>query len=75
MASKTAVRNYSLVITETATREVRETLINQLEDTNNAHRKISVYMIEKGYYHPQDTKKQLEVDLRTTETAMSIAND
>jgi similar to spore coat protein len=75
MASKTAVRNYSLAITETATPEIRETLTNQLEDAIDTHRKISVYMIEKGYYHPLDTKKQLEVDLRIAETAMSIAND
>jgi len=75
MASKTAVRNYSFAITETANQEIRQTLMDQLEDAIDAHWKISKYMIEKGYYHPKDTKKQLEVDLRTAKTAMSIANN
>jgi similar to spore coat protein len=75
MASKTAVRNYSLAITETATPEIRQTLINHLEDAIDTHRKLSKYMMEKGFYHPQDTQKQLEVDLRAAETAMSLSND
>lgn len=75
MASKTAVRNYSFAITETATPEIRQTLMDQLEDAIDIHRKISKYMMEKGYYHPQDTQKQLEVDLRTAKTAMSLSND
>lgn len=29
------------------------------------------YMINKGYYNPHDTSKQLEVDMKTAETVLS----
>ncbi|MBM7605048.1 hypothetical protein JOC75_003052 [Metabacillus crassostreae] len=59
MTAKPEIKNYSLAITEAATKEVRNTLKLHLDDEIEFHEQISSYMIEKGYYNPHDTKKQL----------------
>lgn len=75
MASKTAIKNYSLAITETATSEVRMTLVQHLDDVIELHRRVSMFMIDKGYYFPYDTEKQLQVDLSIADKALSLAKD
>ncbi|GAE24390.1 spore coat protein [Halalkalibacter wakoensis JCM 9140] len=75
VASKAEIKNYALAITETATLDVRQTLTNQLEEVISFHEQISTYMIENGYYHPHDTKKQLQVDLDAAETAIQLSTD
>jgi len=73
MASKTAIKNYALAITETATSEVRITLVQHLDDAIELHRRISMFMIDKGYYFPNDTEKQLQIDLSIADKALSLA--
>jgi similar to spore coat protein len=75
MSAKSAVKNYALAITETATPEVRHTLIQHLEEAVEGHKQISTYMINKGYYHPNDTSKQLQLDMNTAKTALNVAKD
>ncbi len=75
IAAKSAIKNYSLAITETATSEVRLTLIKQLEDAIEFHKTISSFMIDKGYYNPYDTNKQLQVDMNFVDQAIKLAND
>lgn len=72
MAAKAGVRNYAAALSETVTPEVREVLKGQLFDAIQAHESISSYMIDKGYYHVYDPKKQLIVDLDTIEAVMNL---
>ncbi|UOR11087.1 spore coat protein [Halobacillus amylolyticus] len=72
LAVKSEIKSYSLAITETATKEVRDTLTQQLEEVIAFHEQISAYMIENGFYHPHDTSKQLQVDMKTADTALSM---
>ncbi|WNF35117.1 spore coat protein [Bacillaceae bacterium IKA-2] len=72
LAAKSAIKNYSLAITETASKDVRETLIEHLEAEIKFHQKISIYMINQGYYFPYDTDKQLQVDIKTVESALNL---
>jgi len=70
MSAKTAVRNYAYAITEAATPEVRNTLRSQLNDAIQIHEQISRYMIEKGYYHPNNVQEQLRIDMQAAQQVL-----
>ncbi|WP_053220085.1 spore coat protein [Virgibacillus senegalensis] len=74
ITAKSAVRNLTFALTETASPEVRDTLRTQLNYAIEAHEKISQYMIDKGYYHPSDLEEQLEVDRKASKAALKIAD-
>lgn len=72
MSAKSAVRNYSIALTETTSQEVRAVLRKQLGDAITAHEAISNYMMKKGYYNAYDLQEQYKVDMETTETALNL---
>jgi similar to spore coat protein len=72
IATKSGIKNLAMALTETSTKEVRETLKQYLNDAIDTHEQISNYMISKGYYHPDNLSKQLEMDLTATQTALNI---
>ncbi|MFL6561546.1 MAG: spore coat protein [Bacillus sp. (in: firmicutes)] len=72
LATKTGIKNLALAITETSTKEVRNTLTQYLTDAIKTHEQISNYMISKGYYHPDNLSKQLELDLTAAQTALNL---
>jgi similar to spore coat protein len=72
IAAKSAVRNYSIALTETTSQEVRTILRKQLNDAITSHETISNYMIKKGYYNAYNLQEQYKVDMQTTETALSL---
>ena len=72
IATKSGIKNLALAITETSTKEIRDTLKQYLNDAIDTHEKISNYMISKGYYLPDDLSKQLEMDLTASQTAMNL---
>jgi len=74
MSAKTAVRNYAYAITEAATPEVRNTLRSQLNDAIQIHEQISRYMIEKGYYHPNNVQEQLRIDMQAAQQVLQANN-
>ena len=73
LATKTAVINYSIAITEAYNPEVRFVLKNQLKDAIVTHEVMSNYMIKKGYYHAYDLKEQFKVDMKVTDTTLKLA--
>lgn len=73
ISTKSAVRNLTFALTESVTPEVREALRTQLQYSIEAHEKISQYMMEKEYYHPDDLDKQLKVELKTSKAALKLA--
>ena len=72
LAAKTGVKNLALAITETSTPEVRVTLKQYLNDAIETHEQISKYMIDKGYYHPNNLSEQLNVDLTAAQAALNL---
>lgn len=70
--AKTAVRNYAIAITETATPQLRNTLNKQLQAAVRTHGKIFDFMYKKGYYPAYDFKKLLQNDIRTAQQALDM---
>jgi similar to spore coat protein len=73
ISAKAAVRNYAVAITETGTPELKATLREQLNTAIMTHEKITNYMITRGFYHPHDLSKQLQIDLTVSDTALNLA--
>ncbi|MFP7479343.1 spore coat protein [Terribacillus saccharophilus] len=74
-SAKAGIKSYALAITETATPEIRQVLVKQLDEAITQHRNIALYMIDKGYYHPHDSAQQLEQNLAVGQTAINLAKD
>ncbi len=73
ISAKAAVRNYAVAITETGTPELKATLREQLNTAIMTHEKITNYMITRGFYHPHDLSKQLQIDLTVSDNALNLA--
>jgi similar to spore coat protein len=74
ISAKTGIRNYGVAITETTSREVRETLRMQLHDSIKTHEAITNYMMKNGFYHAYNPQEQYIVDMQTTDTALNLTN-
>ncbi|MFI8716080.1 spore coat protein [Brevibacillus brevis] len=72
ISAKSGVRNYAMVLTETGTPEIKATLTKQLEEAIDLHEKISLYMIERGWYHPWNIAEQIELDQQNIQTALHL---
>jgi spore coat protein F len=70
--SKSAVRNYAVAITETATPELRKVLAKQLQLAVICHARIYNYMYERGYYPSYNLEKLLKNDLNLAHKALSM---
>lgn len=73
IAAKNGVINYSMALTETTSPKVREALKSQLKHAIETHSTITNYMIKNGYYHAYNLKEQFEVDMKVTETSLTLA--
>lgn len=73
ISAKSAVQNYAVAITETTSPEVKIILKKQLKDAIVTHKKILDYMIKQGYYSPYNMQEQYKVDMKTTDTALNLA--
>lgn len=72
ITAKTGVRNIATALTETTSPEVRATLQQYLNDAIDTHEQITNYMIFKGYYHPADLSAQINMDMKSSETAKDL---
>jgi spore coat protein F len=70
--AKTSVRNYAIAITETATPEVRNTLVNQLLKAIKCHANVYSYMYSRGYYPSYDLEQLLMNDVKNAQKAISM---
>lgn len=70
--AKSAVRNYAAAVTESGTPEVKATLLRHLDEAIDTHDAITMYMMQKGLYHPWNTQEQLQLDLQSMQTALSL---
>ncbi len=69
---KTAVRNYAIAITETATPALRKVLVSQMQKAITGHERIFNYMYEKGLYPAYDLNKLLEADQMNAKKALKM---
>lgn len=72
ISAKTAVRNYSVAITENISSEVRTVLREQLRDAIVTHDAITNYMVKRGYYYAYNLEEQYKVDMKVTNTALNL---
>lgn len=70
IASKAGIKMYALTLTEASTPSVRAILKKHLDIIIQGHEKITDYMIEEGYYYPDDPETQIEMDLEAINTLM-----
>ena len=70
--SKTAVRNYAIAITETATPALRQTLNKQMQNAINTHEMVFIFMYKKGLYPAYDLKKLLQNDIKIANNALKM---
>jgi len=69
---KTAVRNYAIAITETATPELRAVLLKHLTAAVALHAKVFHFMLERGYYPAYNLDQLLAGDVRNAHAALSL---
>jgi similar to spore coat protein len=72
ITAKSGVRNYAMAVTESGTPEVKATLTKQLDETMDMHERITLYMMEKGLYHPWNVNEQVQLDLKNIQTALNL---
>lgn len=70
--AKTAVRNYAIAITETATPALREVLNNQLQKAIRTHTTIFNYMYKKGLYPSYNLERLLQNDIKNANNALRM---
>lgn len=70
--AKTAVRNYAIAITETATPQLRETLQKHLNNAIKLHGKIFYFMYERGLYPAYNLEQLLANDVNNAKKALSM---
>lgn len=70
--AKTAVRNYSIAITETATPILRETFQKQLICAIDLHAMIFNFMCSKGYYPAYNLEQLLCNDVNMATAALRL---
>ncbi|CAI6060297.1 Spore coat protein F [Cohnella sp. JJ-181] len=70
--AKTAVRNYAIAITETATPALRDTFLKQLNQAIMLHGKVFAYMQSKGLYPAYDLKLLLASDQKNAAEALKM---
>jgi similar to spore coat protein len=74
MRAKNGVRNCAAAITETASPDVRRILRGQLTEALALHDEISDLMIHKHWLHPYQVGEQFQMDLKSADTTVKIAN-
>lgn len=73
LSVKNAIRNYAVAITESTNSELRKALHNQMEAAIDLHGEISELMMNKGWLHPYNVVEQFQLDMKSAQAAVSIA--
>ena len=74
LTAKNGVRNCAIAISETASAEARVLLHRQLTEALALHDEISKLMMQKGWFHPYQLNEQFQLDVKSSDTTMKIAN-
>lgn len=74
LSIKSGIHTYAIAITETTSPKLRNAFYRQMEQMLDLHEELTELMINKGWLYPYDVGKQVELDLKSVENALSIAN-
>lgn len=72
ISAKSGIRNYAMAVTEAGTPEIKEMLTQHLEEAIELHDQVSVYMMEKEWYHAWNTNEQIDLNLTNMKTALGL---
>lgn len=70
--AKTAVRNYAIAITETATPQLRNTFQKHLNNGICFHAKVFQFMLERGLYPAYNLEQLLAGDVKNAMGALAL---
>lgn len=73
ITAKGDVRNNAIALTEATSVEIRNSIKRELEYSLNIHEEIFLLMIKKGWFFPYDLTQQINLDIKTAQTALEIA--
>ncbi|WP_458352378.1 spore coat protein [Peribacillus frigoritolerans] len=73
LSIKSGIHTYGIALSETANPALRKALYQQMEQSIDLHGELSDLMIRKGWLYPNDVDKQVELDLKSADMAVSIA--
>ncbi|MBM7693413.1 spore coat protein F [Peribacillus deserti] len=74
MMAKTAVRNYAIAITETATPDIRKVLNTHLNRAIALHGRVFNFMYQRGFYPAYDLNKLLQNDYAVARRAIEMGH-
>lgn len=74
LSVKTGVLYCAMALSETASQEVRAVLRSQLTEALALHQEIAGLMMEKGWLHPYQLNEQFQLDMKSADTMVKIAN-
>jgi similar to spore coat protein len=72
MAAKTGIKMYAVAATESATPEVKSTLIRHLNESVDMQERITAYLMQRGFYHPYNMVEQIQLDRTNVQTALNL---
>ncbi|TJY43947.1 spore coat protein [Cohnella pontilimi] len=72
MAAKSGIHMYAAAATESATPEVKATLIRHLNESIDFQEKITAYLMQRGFYHPYNMQEQVQLDRMNVQTALQL---
>jgi spore coat protein F len=70
--AKTTVRYYAIAITETATPQLRQVLVKQLNAAIQLHANVFNFMYERSYYPSYNLQQLLANDVNLAKKALSL---
>ena len=73
ISAKGAVRNNAIALTECTSVDIRNSIKRELEYSLNLHEEIYLLMIKKGWFFPYDLTKQINLDIKSAQIALEIA--
>lgn len=74
ISAKMGARNLAFAITETTSPRVRDLLRLQLAESLALHREIGELMMNKGWFKPYHLDEQFDLDVKSSDTMVKIAN-
>lgn len=73
LSIKTGIRYYAIALTETANSALRESLFRQMDEAIDLYEETVELLLEKGWLYPHDLGKQVELDIKSADMALAIA--
>lgn len=73
LSVKTGIRYYAIALTETASPNLRAVLFKQMDEAIDLYEELTQLCLDKGWLYPHDLGKQIELDIKSADMALSMA--